>query len=444
MINKSLSIENAWICPAIANEILPLFGDIIISGGVISKIRPKNFQNFLKSPERVNKNSLNAGGRVLTLPLVNFHDHIYSRLAKGLPLKGKFDSFQNILHNLWWKLDQALDEEMIIACAGIAALDSIRNGVTYIFDHHSSQKEIAGSLEIIKKVFIDFDLRGVLCFETTDSNGGNEALSALNENVIFFKNQQTDDFRGMLGLHASFTLSDELLAEARKILARDNIGIHIHLAEDESDTRLSIEYTGLSPVRRLTKYKLLNSKSILVHGVHLSSKDFIKISSSEAALAFCPDSNLNNSVGIPEFGAIPKSIPFLLGTDGMHSNIARSMKQIFLLMRGQENSFDKSTEIVKKIYFDQIGFVKKYFADFPSLAEGDRADMILWDYVPPTPLSMENFWSHYVYGILESPVRTVLQEGNFLMKDFELTDVNENKLLSNIYLQGERLVNKLK
>ncbi len=444
MKNKSIIIENAWICPVIANEVIPLFGDIIIADGIISKIRTKNFQTFLKNPERVNKNSINVLGRVITLPLVNFHDHIYSRLAKGLPLKGKFDSFQNILHNLWWKLDQALDEDMILASAKFAALDSIRNGVTYIFDHHSSQKEIIGSLDAIKKVFIDFDLRGVLCFETTDRNGGEQALAGLNENVIFFKNKQTEDFRGMLGLHASFTLSDELLSEARKILAKNNIGIHIHVAEDYSDVKLSVEYTGLSPVRRLSKYKLLNSRSILVHGVHLTSRDYMKISATEAALAFCPDSNLNNSVGLPQFGTIPKSIPFLLGTDGMNSNMTKAMKQIFLMLRGQENSFEKSTDIIKKIYFDQFNFVKKYFPDYPSLCEGERADMIVWDYVPPTPLKRENFWSHYIYGVLETPVRSVLQRGTFLLKDFTFTNVNEDKLRNEIYTQGERLVNRMK
>ena len=96
------------------------------------------------------------------LPFVNFHDHIYSRLAKGLPLKGDFGNFQNVLHNLWWKLDRALDSEMIVASAQMAALESIRNGVTYIFDHHSSQNEISGNLTTIKNVLHEFGLRGIL------------------------------------------------------------------------------------------------------------------------------------------------------------------------------------------------------------------------------------------------------------------------------------------
>ncbi|MCL6100807.1 MAG: hypothetical protein M1391_19790 [Bacteroidetes bacterium] len=186
-MKKTTTIENAWICTIVGSDVLPLFGDLIISDGCISKIRPKNFQTFLKNPNRVNKNSYNAFGKVLTVPLVNFHDHIYSRLAKGLPLKGKFDNFHNVLKNLWWKLDRALDAEMIKASAQMAALESIRNGVTYIFDHHSSQDQIKGSLRIIQNVLYEFGIRGVLCFECTDRNGLDKAMEGLEENKNFHR-----------------------------------------------------------------------------------------------------------------------------------------------------------------------------------------------------------------------------------------------------------------
>ncbi|MEW5844299.1 MAG: amidohydrolase family protein [Bacteroidota bacterium] len=443
-MKRSMTIENAWICTIVGSDVLPLFGDLSISDGCISKIRPKNFQTFLKNPNRVNKNSYNAFGKVVTIPMVNFHDHIYSRLAKGLPLKGKFDNFHNVLKNLWWKLDRALDTDMIKASAQMAAFESIRNGVTYIFDHHSSQDQIDGSLRIIQNVLYEFGIRGVLCFECTDRNGLDKAMEGLEENKNFHTSQLDGDYRAMLGLHASFTLSDDVLVEAHKIQKKFDLGIHIHVAEDEIDNKLSIEYTGKSPIKRLAKYKLLNSKSILVHGVHLKEKDFVMISNHESALAFCPDSNLNNSVGLPQFGRIPKSIPFLLGTDGMHSNVARSLKQIYLLSRHQGNSFDVSTALVKKTYFDQLAFAKKYFLDYPTLNEGDRADLIIWNYTPPTPMTEENFWGHYIYGMLEYPVETVMQNGEYLMKDFQLLDKDESKIKNEIYVQGERLVNKLK
>jgi cytosine/adenosine deaminase-related metal-dependent hydrolase len=443
MKKNTITIENAWICTVIENDILPVFGDIIVSAGVVAKIRPKSFQTFQKNPLRVRKDSFNAAGRVVTLPLVNFHDHIYSRLAKGLPFRGRFDNFQNVLKNLWWKLDRALDDEMIKASAQMAALESIHNGVTYLFDHHSSQNRIEGSLALIQNVLAGYGLRGVLCFETTDRNGSDKANGGLSENATYrISVSENNDFKGMLGLHASFTLSDEILHEARKMLD-DEWGIHIHIAEDESDNRLSLDYAGSFPVNRLRKYKLLNDRGILVHGVHLKEKDFVRISEFETAIAFCPDSNMNNSVGLPPFAKIPKSIPLLAGTDGMHSNIARTLKQLFLIFRHQGISSEETTLRIRKIYFDQIGFARKYFPDFPSLNEKERADLIVWDYIPPTPINKENFWGHFIFGMLEYPVQSVMQNGNFLMKEFKLTGADEDKIKNDIYIQGERLFKKI-
>ena len=169
-INK-LRITNAWICQIKGQKIVPVFGDILISEGRISEIREKNFKQFVSKTRKNFDGIIDAGGRVVTIPMINFHDHFYSRLAKGLPIKGPMKNFKMILKNLWWKLDFALDKEMIQASAQMAALESIRNGVTYIFDHHSSPNSAKGSLKLMANELNNFGLRGVLCFETTDRNG---------------------------------------------------------------------------------------------------------------------------------------------------------------------------------------------------------------------------------------------------------------------------------
>jgi hypothetical protein len=126
----------------------------------------------------------------------------------------------------------------------------------------------------------------------------------------------------------------------------------------------------------------------------------------------------------------------------MNSNPARTLKQIFLLSRYQGMTFDQSFELVKKVYFDQLNFVQKYFPDFSSLNIKDRADLIIWDYVPPTPFKEENFWGHFIYGILDRPVHSVIQNGNVLMNDFKISFDNW-EYQKNIVEQGNRLYNKM-
>jgi cytosine/adenosine deaminase-related metal-dependent hydrolase len=437
-----MKITNAWICRISKTKVEPVFGDLTFSDGKISAINKKFFDSKKVFSEKTNATDIiNAGGRVITIPNINFHDHFYSRLAKGLSIKGEMNNFHNILKNLWWKLDMILDEEMIRASAQMAVLESIRNGVTYIFDHHSSPQSANGSLKIIGDVLKKTDLCGVLCFESTDRNGRELATNGLEENKDFLLNEVNENIKGLFGLHASFTVNDDSLKITSKFINENDIGIHIHLCEDKVDREISLKDYNNLPVERLAGFKLLNEKSILAHGIHLIENDFRVIEKAGSAFVYNPDSNLNNAVGIADFSHIPNSIPILIGTDGMNSNPARSLKQIFLLSRHRGMSFEAAFKFINKIYFDQIDFIKKYFPDFTLLNPNDRADFIIWDYIPPTIFNSENFFGHYVYGILDRPVHSVIQNGIVLMKNFQIT-LDEADYNANIVEQGKRLYEK--
>ena len=435
MKTKPLLIKNAWICQIESESVNPTFGNMIIENGIISEIRNKG-------PEK-DFDIIDAHERVVTVPNVNFHDHIYSRLTKGLPLHGSMENFPEILENLWWKLDLLLDHEMIRASANMAAIESIRNGVTYIFDHHSSPSYSFGSLNIIKDSLGEFNIRNILCFETTDRNGEQLKFEGLKENEDFFLYNTDGNSKATFGLHASFTVDDSTLSFVKDFIEKNDDGIHIHICEDESDRNLSMKKYGKSPVQRLLDYNLLNEKSILVHGVHLTKEELDLLKNKKSALAINLDSNLNNAVGTLQFRNIPEEFSILCGTDGMHADIPRSQKQFFLTMRNQKLSFDKAFYLFRKMYFDQQRFVRKYFLDFSSLQVGDRADLIIWDYVPPTPINQSNFFGHYIYGILERPVHAVIQNGKVLMNNFTLRGVDENEINNYIYEQGKRLVESL-
>jgi cytosine/adenosine deaminase-related metal-dependent hydrolase len=437
-----MEIKNAWICQVENNSIKPVFGNISFVDGIISNISQMNFPAYdynTKSDE----GSIDAGGRVLTIPSINFHDHFYSRLAKGLILKGPMNNFHNILKNLWWKVDLALDEEMIRASAQIASMESVRNGVTYIFDHHSSPNYVKNSINVISDVLKESDLRGALCFEISDRNGKANAENAINETTEFLNSHLYDEnIKSLIGLHASFTLSNSSLKKAEEIQQKYNCGIHIHLCEDKIDSEKSLSKFKKLPAQRLLDYGLLNEKSILAHGIHISKKDCNIIRKKGSALVLNLDSNMNNAVGLPKFSMVLDGIHLLCGTDGMSSNPARSLKQLFLLGRHSGMSFELAFKWIQKIYFDQIYFIKNYFSDFTSLMIGNRADFIIWDYVPPTPFLSENFWGHFIYGIIERPIHSVVQNGKVLMNNFRFIKDYENYKKS-ISEQGKRLFNKL-
>ncbi|MCB9057993.1 MAG: amidohydrolase family protein [Calditrichae bacterium] len=437
-----MKITNAWICQIKEKKIIPVFGDLSITDGKITGINPTDFESFIHNPAPKKDSTFDAGGRVLTTPLVNFHEHFYSRLAKGFNISGPMDSFLNILKSLWWKLDLTLTQEMICASVLMGAMESIRNGVTYVFDHHASPAFTKGSLSLIADTLQEFGLRGVLCFEISDRNGPQMAGAGVEENRDFLKHCN-DDIKALLGLHASFTLSDESLQKAATLRDEFDLGIHVHICEGFEDRQISESDFNEAPLKRLLKHGLVNPKSILSHGIHLQKEELEQMAEIGCAMALNPDSNMNNAVGLPDFTKLPLNLPLLCGTDGMHANPAKTLKQLFLLFRHQGGSFDDAFNWIQKVYFDQLSFVSQYFHDFPALNIGDRADMILWDYVPPTPFSIENFWGHYIYGIVERQVHSVVQNGKWLMRDFQLQNIDESIFIKDIFTEGKKLFDKM-
>lgn len=436
-----MRLLNGWLCQIKNKSIKPIFADIEIKDGKITDIVKKNFSGKYFIKEKTNE-EINLNGRVVTIPNVNYHDHIYSRLAKGLNISGDLSNFPNILKNLWWKLDYLLDVDMIRSSATFAAFESIKHGVTYIIDHHSSPNAAKGSLEVISNELMKFGIRNVLCFETTDRNGKELTKKGIEENINFFENSINDNVKSLFGLHASFTLDDDTLSTVSRYVNDNNLGTHTHLCEDVSDNDLSMKKYGASAIDRLLKYDLVNDYSIVAHGIHLSEADFNKLKSTGASLVLNLDSNMNNSVGLQNFKNFPSDLSILLGTDGMHANIARSIKELFLLTRHFGFSFEESFNLIIKIYFDQIDFIKKYFPDFPSLKIGDRADLVVWDYIPPTPLNSDNFWGHFIYGIVESNINNVISSGKLQYTDNKIININESKLNKEIYKYGNKLFAK--
>ena len=76
--NNKLKITNAWICQIKVQKIVPVFGDILISKGRISEIKKKNFKEFTHGTKQNKAVDIDAGGRVVTVPMINFHDHFYN------------------------------------------------------------------------------------------------------------------------------------------------------------------------------------------------------------------------------------------------------------------------------------------------------------------------------------------------------------------------------
>jgi len=93
---------------------------------------------------------IDARGGVIMPAFINAHTHIYSALARGLSIVGNNPTnFYEVLDGTWWAIDRHLMMDGTRASATALYMDSIKQGVTTIFDHHASYGEIPGSLHTI-------------------------------------------------------------------------------------------------------------------------------------------------------------------------------------------------------------------------------------------------------------------------------------------------------
>jgi cytosine/adenosine deaminase-related metal-dependent hydrolase len=247
--------------------------------------------------------------------LVCAHHHLYSTLARGMPAPPvQPRGFGEILEQIWWRLDAALDLEMLRASARLGAVEALMSGTTAIVDHHESPNAIEGSLDVIADACAEVGVRVLCAYGVTDRHGPDGARRGLDENERFVR----AGGRGMVGVHAAFTCSDATL-EAAAGLARDlGVGVHVHVAEGPDDVAAGARLAGLAA-----------DDWLIVHCVLLDRE-------LPGTIAHNPRSNMNNAVGY----AAParRSNRVVLGTDGIGADMLEEFRLAYVAHRADDVS----------------------------------------------------------------------------------------------------------
>ena len=253
---------------------------------------------------------------------VNAHTHLYSGLAPfGMPAPDPAPTtFVEILERVWWRLDRALDEPTLRAAARYYVAEALLQKTTALIDHHESPNFIEGSLDVIANACQELGMRAVVCYGATERNGGRaEARRGLAECRRFIETNARPLVRGVVGLHAPFTVSDETIREAGELCRDLGTVLHLHVAEAVADVEDARTRGYAGPIERLLALGALPRGSILAHGVHLT-RDQVRLAS-DAGCWFVqnPRSNQGNRVGYP--GALGAASRVALGTDGYPSDM---------------------------------------------------------------------------------------------------------------------------
>jgi cytosine/adenosine deaminase-related metal-dependent hydrolase len=248
------------------------------------------------------------------------HTHLYSGLARfGMPPPSTPpESFLQILERVWWRLDRALDAASLRAAARDHVARALLAGTTALVDHHESPAFLEGSLAVLAEACEALGVRAVLCYGATERNGGRaEARRGLEENRRL---PVSATVRGAVGLHASFTVSDETIREAGALARALGTVLHVHVAEDRADVDDAVRRGYPGPLQRLSRLGALLPGTILAHGVWLTSDEIALADQHGCWLVQNPRSNEGNRVGYP--AGLRHAARVALGTDGWDADMA--------------------------------------------------------------------------------------------------------------------------
>ncbi|HOK41364.1 MAG TPA: putative aminohydrolase SsnA [bacterium] len=429
---SSLLIKNGTIITLGENNRMIEDGAIYIEDGIIKEI---GSSKELKKKYKDVDEKIDGENKVIMPGYINAHHHLYSTFARGMSLKDEAPvNFVQILERLWWRLDKALKEEDIYYSAMIPLIDCIKKGATTIIDHHASPYNITGSLNKIKEAVKLAGIRACLCYEVSDRDGAERAEEGLRENYNFIKQCQRENdpfISALFGLHASFTVSDETMNKAVAMAKELNVGFHIHTAEDKADVEECLKKHNMRVVERFQKLNILGAKTITAHCIHINEGEMDLLKESGTNVVHNPQSNMNNAVGTADvLKMLSKGIPVGLGSDGMTSDMCKEMNAACLIHKiTKQDPRVAFVEPPTMLLFNNAKIANKFFpVKLGEISVGAAADIILIDYIPPTPMTINNFFGHFIFGIASSPVDTTIVGGNILMKKKKLTIIDEEEI----------------
>lgn len=406
-------------------------GAVLVKGNIIEDIG--YFEDMKK--KYPTEELVDIKGNVIMPGMICSHSHIYSAYARGMSVSKPTTDFYTVLSNLWWTLDKQLATEDIKLNGLTTYIESIKNGVTTLIDHHASPNSIEDSLFTLREAALETGMRTSLCYEVSDRDGKERAEKGIKENIAFIKackeNDYDDMIKGLFGMHASFTISDETMYKAREAMEGVYDGYHIHVAEGIEDQFECLAKHGKRIVKRLFDFDILGPNTLAVHCVHVAPDEISLLKETGTMSVHNPESNMNNAIGAPPVLKLMEAgITLGLGTDAYTNDMFESLKVANILtshnvckpsvgfMPAIEMQFKNNPKILGKYFNKPLGVLKK----------GAYADIITLEYDPYTPFNGDNWYGHAIFGFTGRLVLDNMINGKFVMRNRELTNVDVHEI----------------
>ncbi len=405
--------------------------DIAVEGNKIAAIgtAPADF---------VADETIDGKDKLATAGFVNAHTHVSMTL-----LRSYADDMQLMdwLQNKIWPIEAKMKKDDIYWGAMLGIAEMLKGGTTTFADMY-------GDMDQVAKACVDTDIRAVLSRGMIGAApNGMQALEENKELYRDFNNANGGKITVMFGPHAPYTCPPDFLKKVVAASEEYDAEIHIHLAETKGEVENCLKDYGKTPFELMEEVGILQRGVLAAHSVHLSEHDIELIKKYNVRVAHNPGSNMKLASGVaPVPELLKKGICVGLGTDGASSNNNLDMLEEINLaaMLHKVHTLDPlAVPAFKALQMGtQYGATAVGLSDVGMLKEGYKADIVLFDMNQPQWYPRNDLVSLLVYSANSSSVDTVLVDGKILVKDKQLTTIDEEKIKYEANKCAMNLINK--
>jgi 5-methylthioadenosine/S-adenosylhomocysteine deaminase len=211
--------------------------------------------------------------------------------------------------------------------------------------------------------------------------------------------------------------------------------VHTHASENKTEIEIVESETGLRNIVYLNSVGLAASHVLLAHCVHLDDEEIEILSRTETKVSHCPSSNLKLGSGIAKVKELLESgVHVSLGADGAPCNnrldMFTEMRSAALLQKVLHGPECLPARRVLRMATIDGARALGLENEIGSLEVGKKADVTVVDlkrlHNSPRPSDVV---STLVYSALVSDVKTTIIDGQVLMRERELTTMNEKEVI---------------
>lgn len=382
------------------------------------------------------------GRRGIVMPgLINCHTHAAMTLFRSIAEDRNLDEW---LREVIWPLEAKLKPRDIYYGALLGCLEMVKSGTTCFLDMYFHENMVA-------KAVVEAGLRCILSPGIIDIGQERLGKILLRKAISIVENYHgaaNGRILTMLGPHASYSCSQQLLRKVAEEALKLNVGVHIHLAESLPESIHIKEKYGKSEVEVLNELGLLGPRLLAAHCIHLSDADIALMAEHDVKVVYNPVSNMKLASGIPRIkDLIDVGLTVALGTDGPASNnsldMFETMKFAALLQKVKYNDprVLPAEKIVEMATIDgarALGLGNM----IGSLETGKKADVIVIDANKPHLTPIHDPYAAIVYSARGSDVSTVIVDGKIIMENREMKTVDENKVMEDVKKTSEDLLDR--